>query len=105
MYKLPERRGGGGGNSGNARKKTFFLREGFPYPVDGAGALCQYIILSLNMSVILKKNKGIECFIFNQRCLWLCFQIDSNEKKKFSKQSHPCKFINFLRGWGHWKYL
>ena len=37
------------------------------------GSLCQYIILSLNMRVILKKNKGIECFIFNQKCLRYLF--------------------------------
>ena len=38
---------------------TFIL----DYPVDGAGVPCQYIILSLNMSVILKKNKGIDWLI------------------------------------------
>ena len=37
------------------------------YSVDGAEVLCQYITLSLNMSVFLKKIKGDECFIFNQR--------------------------------------
>ena len=37
------------------------------YSVDGAGVLCNYIILSLNMIVFLKKNKGNESFIFNHR--------------------------------------
>ena len=85
---------------GNSTSPPIKLKVLLDYSVDGAGVLCHYIIISLNMIVFLKKIKGNECFIFNQRWLWLCFQIDSNEIFFFFKSIPSLQIHKSLEGLG-----